>query len=472
MTALNEGVVRNATPANMAVNKTLPDVQKALGDAFLPTDHVINQFNTIVVNTGRNLVLIDSGFGDNGPPTGNNLLSNMSAAGIDPKNIDTILVSHFHGDHISGIRAKGGAANYPNAEIMVPSGEWQFWNDASNQAKVIDNFKPGFANVKRVFDPVAKDVKQFEHGKELVAGITAVDSRGHSPGHTAFLVASGNGKLLVTSDTVNHQILIRNPDWSLWADMDAAMAVTARKRLLDMAASDKSRSRPTTCRSRRPASSRSAATATSSIRRTGSLCCSRGHAETSERPPQRGLLRFRRNVCFVPQTAVSNRGKNALAQRTARYRLENRSPCRSPLFSRTPYGRHFPPLCILSTMAHRQGRQDAPIVPGRAQARGWRSSRTRHVRASLARLPPDGPQTCHAQAIERQEARASAKECHAPLPFPLTPRSHRRGRTCRRMSRGSRARGRRLDISQGRRWSVHHSCRRGGPRQRLCARHL
>ena len=239
VTALNEGVVRNATPANMAVNKTLPDVQKALGDAFLPTDHVINQFNTIVVNTGRNLVLIDSGFGDNGPPTGNNLLSNMSAAGIDPKNIDTILVSHFHGDHISGIRAKGGAANFPNAEIMVPSGEWQFWNDASNQAKVIDNFKPGFANVKRVFDPVAKDVKQFEHGKELVAGITAVDSRGHSPGHTAFLVASGNGKLLVTSDTVNHQILIRNPDWSLWADMDAAMAITARKKLLDMAAADK-----------------------------------------------------------------------------------------------------------------------------------------------------------------------------------------------------------------------------------------
>jgi glyoxylase-like metal-dependent hydrolase (beta-lactamase superfamily II) len=239
VTALNEGVVRNATPANMAVNKTLPDVQKALGDAFLPTDHVINQFNTIVVNTGKNLVLIDSGFGDNGPPTGNNLLGNMSAAGIDPKNIDTILVSHFHGDHISGIRSKGGAANYPNAEIMVPSGEWQFWNDASNQAKVIDNFKPGFANVKRVFEPVAKDVKQFEHGKELVPGITAVDSRGHSPGHTAFLVASGNGKLLVTSDTVNHQILIRNPEWSLWADMDAAMAVTARKRLLDMAATDK-----------------------------------------------------------------------------------------------------------------------------------------------------------------------------------------------------------------------------------------
>ena len=239
VTVMNEGVVRNATPANMAVNKTLPDVQKALGDAFLPTDHVINQFNVVVVNTGRNLVLLDSGFGDNGAPTVGSLTTNMQAAGIDPKNIDTILVSHFHGDHISGIRAKAGAANFPNAEVMVPAAEWQFWNDASNQAKVIDAFKPGFANVKRVFEPIAKDVKQYEHGKELMPGITAVDSRGHSPGHTAFLVSSGNGKLLVTSDTVNHQILIRNPDWSLWADMDAAMAVTARKRILDMAATDK-----------------------------------------------------------------------------------------------------------------------------------------------------------------------------------------------------------------------------------------
>lgn len=239
VTALSEGSVRNAAVKNMAVNKMEPEIQKALGDAFLPTDHVVNQFNVLVVNTGRNLVLFDSGFGDNGPPTVGNLIPNMQAAGIDPKNIDTILVSHFHGDHISGIRAKGGTANFPNAEVMVPAPEWQFWNDASNQPKVVDAFKPGFANVKRVFDPIGKDLKQYEYGKELVPGISSVDARGHSPGHGAFLVTSGNGKLLVTCDTVNHQILIRNPEWSLWADMDAAMAVTARKRLLDMAAADK-----------------------------------------------------------------------------------------------------------------------------------------------------------------------------------------------------------------------------------------
>lgn len=239
VTVLNEGIARNTTPQNMAVNKTLPDVQKALGDAFLPTDHVINQFNVVVVNTGKNLVLLDSGFGDNGAPTVGSLAANMAAAGIDPKNIDTLLVSHFHGDHISGIRAKAGSVNFPNAEIMVPAVEWKHWTDAGEESKSQPPWKAGFANVKRVFDPIAKDVKQFEYGKELVPGITAVDARGHSPGHAAFLVSSGNGKLLVTSDTVNHQILVRNPDWALWADMDPGMAATARKRILDMAAADK-----------------------------------------------------------------------------------------------------------------------------------------------------------------------------------------------------------------------------------------
>ena len=239
VTALSEGSVRNAALQNMALNKTVPDIQKALGDAFLPTDHVTNYFNVLVVNTGKNLVLIDSGFGDNGAPTVGALIGNMQAAGLDPKSVDTILVSHFHGDHISGIRAKAGAANFPNAEIMVPAGEWKHWNDAGEESKAPQVWKGGFANVKRVFDPIAKDVKQFEHGKELVPGISSVDARGHSPGHTAFVVASGNGKLLVTSDTVNHQILVRNPEWNLWADMDAAMAVAARRRILDMAAADK-----------------------------------------------------------------------------------------------------------------------------------------------------------------------------------------------------------------------------------------
>jgi glyoxylase-like metal-dependent hydrolase (beta-lactamase superfamily II) len=240
VTALNDGATKAANPATIVVNQPFPEVQKALGAAFLPTDEIRNPFTALLVNTGKNLVLIDSGFGDNGPPTVGNLMNNLTAAGVDPKTIDTILVSHFHGDHISGIRAKAGTLNFPNAEIMVPSAEWKHWNDEGEESRAPQVWKGGFANVKRVFGPIAKDVRQFEHGKELVSGITAVDASGHSPGHTAFVVASGNGKLLVTSDTANHAVLfVRNPEWSLWADMDAAKAITARKRMLDMAAADR-----------------------------------------------------------------------------------------------------------------------------------------------------------------------------------------------------------------------------------------
>ena len=148
VTVLSEGSVRNAAVQNMALNQQLPDIQKALGNAFLPTDHVVNQFNVLVVNTGRNLVLIDTGFGDNGAPTVGNLASNMAAAGIDPKNVDTILVSHFHGDHINGIRAKAGTANFPNAEIMVAAPEWKHWTDAGEESRAPQVWKN--SRVKRL----------------------------------------------------------------------------------------------------------------------------------------------------------------------------------------------------------------------------------------------------------------------------------------------------------------------------------
>ena len=240
VTALNEGVVRNATPANMAVNKILPDIQKALGDAFLPTDHVINQFNIVVVNTGKNLVLIDAGFGDNGAPTVGNLAANMQAAGIDPKNIDTVLVSHFHGDHISGIRAKAGAANFPNAEIMVPARRVAVLERCQRTSQRSSHaFKAGLRQREA-------RVRSDGQGREAIRARQGAGAGHHGgrcarpqPGSHGLPRRIGQRQAVGDVDTVNHQILIRNPDWSLWADMDAAMAVTARKRLLDMAATDK-----------------------------------------------------------------------------------------------------------------------------------------------------------------------------------------------------------------------------------------
>ena len=235
VTAFNDGFVKVPKLDSFVVNRPLEEIEKAVEAAYIPKDNVLVPFNPLLVNTGKNLVLFDTGFGDNGSPIQGALLANLAAAGVDPKAIDTIIISHFHPDHISGLRAKAGAANFPNAEIMVPAGEWTYWNDSSEVDKTLPAWKGAFANVKRVFDPIAKDVKRFEFGKELVGGITSVDARGHSPGHSAFVIASGNAKLMYIADVTNHPVIFaRNPEWRLWADMIPDQALATRRKLFDM----------------------------------------------------------------------------------------------------------------------------------------------------------------------------------------------------------------------------------------------
>jgi glyoxylase-like metal-dependent hydrolase (beta-lactamase superfamily II) len=269
ITSFNDGFTKVPKLESYVVNTPLEEIQKALEAGFIPKDDLRIPFNPLLVNTGKNLVLIDTGFGDNGAPTHGALLANLAAAGIDPKSIDTVIISHFHPDHISGLRSKAGMANFPNAEIMVPEGEWAYWNDAGESSRAPAMWNPTFANVKRVFDPIARDVKQFEFGKELVPGITAVDARGHSPGHAAFVIASGNAKLMHIVDVTNHPVLFaRHPEWRLWADMIPDQALATRRKLLDMAAADRL-SPPITFRSRRSAISPSSAMGTNSFRSIG-----------------------------------------------------------------------------------------------------------------------------------------------------------------------------------------------------------
>jgi glyoxylase-like metal-dependent hydrolase (beta-lactamase superfamily II) len=240
VTVLSEGQLRAPKPDGIVVNQPFSTVQKALAAGHLPTDRIVNPFTPFTVNTGKHLVLFDTGFADNGPPGVGNLAGSMAAAGIDPKTIDTVIISHFHPDHISGLRNKAGALVYPNAEIMIPAAEWTFWNDDGEMSKAAKIWQASFMHTRRVFRPIAKDVKRFESGKELVPGISSVAAHGHSPGHTGFVIASGNARLLYIADASSNPVLFaRNPEWHLWADLDKAMAVASRKRLLDMAAAEK-----------------------------------------------------------------------------------------------------------------------------------------------------------------------------------------------------------------------------------------
>ncbi len=239
VTAINDGFARRPLDGFIK-NASLDDVKAALGSAFLPTDQMTIPFTTLVVNTGAKLVLLDSGNGDSGAPTTGSWMANFKAAGFDPANVDTVLVSHFHGDHINGLRLKDGSAVFPRAEIIVPEVEWAFWMSDDKMNAAPDGLKPAFNNARRVFGPIAKDVNRFQWGKEPITGITALQADGHTPGHTAFAISSGNGRLLMMSDTTNNPILFaRKPDWTAVFDMDGEQAIKTRRKLLDMAATDR-----------------------------------------------------------------------------------------------------------------------------------------------------------------------------------------------------------------------------------------
>jgi glyoxylase-like metal-dependent hydrolase (beta-lactamase superfamily II) len=239
VTAVNDGFASRPLQGFVR-NAELSQVQQALQEAFLPEAALPIPFTTLLINQGGRLTLIDTGNGDMGAPTTGRWMENFRAAGFDPSQVNTVVISHFHGDHINGLRLKDGTAVFPNAEIMVPAAEWAFWMDDARMNQAPEGMKGGFQNVRRVFEPIAKDVRRYEADKEIAPGLTGIAAYGHTPGHTAYMLSSGPDRLMIMSDTTNHPALfVRHPDWSAVFDMDADQARATRRRMLDMAASER-----------------------------------------------------------------------------------------------------------------------------------------------------------------------------------------------------------------------------------------
>ncbi len=239
VTAINDGFAQRPLEGFIR-NAELSAVQAAMGAAFLPTNTLSISFTTLVVQNGAQVTLLDTGNGDSGAPTSGVWMRNFRAAGFTPEQVTRVVFSHFHGDHINGLRLKDGTLTFPNAELTVPAPEWAFWMDDARMGAAPEAMRGAFANVRRVFAPVAANVKQYQPGAEVAPGITSVAAFGHTPGHCVFMISSGTGKLMFMADTTNHPALfVKNPDWSAIFDMDADVARATRRRLLDMAAAEK-----------------------------------------------------------------------------------------------------------------------------------------------------------------------------------------------------------------------------------------
>jgi glyoxylase-like metal-dependent hydrolase (beta-lactamase superfamily II) len=204
-TSINDGARSFPLPDTFVTNVPKAEALAAAEAAYMPKGMVTVPYNPQLINTGGKLVLIDCGNGvaNFEPSKGavGRTLQNLAAADVDANSIDVVLMSHLHPDHTNGIRATDGTMAFPNAEIMVPAKDWEFWMSEDNAAKAQSNqmMKNYFANVKRVYTGIESKVTKYEWDKEVIPGITSVAAPGHTPGHTAFVVASDSSRVLIQS---------------------------------------------------------------------------------------------------------------------------------------------------------------------------------------------------------------------------------------------------------------------------------
>ena len=238
--SLHDGHVERVLDAGFVRNAALDDVKKALTAGAIGPDKFANPYTVTAARIGGKLVLFDTGFGANGPPTTGRLAENMKAAGLDPAAVATVIISHFHGDHISGLWVKETSAPiFPNAEIMMPEVEYKHWTDPALVEKAPEAQRNFIRRIQSTF-PTWKNIKLFADGADLLPGVKAIGTYGHTVGHTSFLLSSGGQQLFIQGDVTGiHQLFVRNPGYHSMFDSDGPRAEATRRAFYDRVVAEK-----------------------------------------------------------------------------------------------------------------------------------------------------------------------------------------------------------------------------------------
>ena len=221
------------------LNAPLEEVQRAYAPYGLPDCQGNTPYNPTVIRTAGQTVLVDTGVGADTAmqpgATSGFLMRNLAVIGIGPDDIDTVILSHFHGDHVSGLVAPDGGPAFPRAAITVPANEWSFWMDDGELARATPGRKQDlFAHNRRVFEPLADRVHTHAWDDEVVPGVIAVGTPGHSVGHTSYLVSSGGESIFLIQDVSNHPaVSLAHPGWHLAFDQEPIAAEATRRRTLE-----------------------------------------------------------------------------------------------------------------------------------------------------------------------------------------------------------------------------------------------
>jgi glyoxylase-like metal-dependent hydrolase (beta-lactamase superfamily II) len=236
VTAISDGYLDGSI--DVMRNVDLAKAERALRDAFRPVRRT--NVNAFLIHSSGRLAIVDTGSGNYLMPTAGFVQRNLAAAGIDPKSIDTVLLTHMHPDHSAGLTdMTNGKLLFPNAELAMHENEPAHWFDDGEMAKADERSKRLYFQAGREqVAPYKNRTRLFRQG-EVFPGVTAVPSLGHTPGHTAFLVASGNDQLMIWGDTVHvPEVQTLYPEAGMAFDTDLAAAAAARKRMFDRVSAD------------------------------------------------------------------------------------------------------------------------------------------------------------------------------------------------------------------------------------------
>jgi glyoxylase-like metal-dependent hydrolase (beta-lactamase superfamily II) len=232
-------------PSWFFANAPQQQLEEELRAHGLRSDEITGTYTCLFVSTGKHKVLIDTGAGELAPSTGQ-LLANLAKAGAHPVDIDTVILTHGHPDHIGGGVDAEGRPAFPNARYVMWKNEWDFWTSEDPDLSAMqlpEELKTGLilGTARRCLPPLRRQIELVEKESEVVPGIHLLPAPGHTPGHAVVAVTSGRDSILHIADAVLHPILMERPSWRTAFDLEQDRAAETRRRILDRAAADKTK---------------------------------------------------------------------------------------------------------------------------------------------------------------------------------------------------------------------------------------